>query len=537
MIYYGEKGSDVKKPAERSEQFRITVIRPVDGSPHIYVPSEGGGVDKRPAVRHKEAVSNQREFFMAVLRRNRQTKIVATIGPASSTPEMLRKLFEAGVDVFRLNFSHGSHEDHKTRLGYIRALEKEYNRPVGVIADLQGPKNRIGKFKNDRIDVHEGMKIRFDLDTTPGDETRVNLPHPEVIAVMKPGSEILLDDGKVRVKILEQGKDYLLGEVMAGVKLSNNKGFNVPGVYIPVPALTEKDRVDLDAALAMGVDWVAQSFVQRPEDVAETRKIIAGRAALMAKIEKPQALECFTEILKYVDGIMLARGDLGVEIPPEDVPAVQKRIVRQVRDAGKPIIVATQMLESMIDSPRPTRAEASDVATAVYDGTDAVMLSAETAAGSYPVESVSIMARICHSTESDETYHAIMRSNHPQTELDDSDAITVAAATVARNIHAAAIANYTTSGGTTLRTARQRPEMPILSLTQNVATARKLTLSYGVEPIHITDVASFAETVEAAVKLASERGYAKKGERIVLTAGVPFGTPGSTNVLRIAWID
>ncbi len=471
------------------------------------------------------------------IHRNRQTKIVATLGPASGNPDMMRKLFEAGVDVFRMNFSHGTHEAHAKNLETARMLEKEFGRPIGVIADLQGPKNRIGKFKNDKIDVTEGMMIRFDLDSTPGDETRVNLPHPEVIQVMKPGSEILLDDGKVRVRIKEQGRDFLVGEVMAGSKLSNNKGFNVPGVIIPVPALTDKDRVDLDAALAMGVDWVAQSFVQRPEDVAETKKIINGRAALMAKIEKPSALTTFAEILYHVDGIMLARGDLGVEIPPEDVPAVQKRIVRQVRDSGKPIIVATQMLESMIDNPRPTRAEASDVATAVYDGADAVMLSAETAAGKYPIESVSIMDRICHSTESDPAYQAIIRVNHPQTELDSSDAITVAAATVARDIKAVCIANYTTSGGTTLRTSRQRPEMPILSLTQSEATARRLTLSYGVYPIHVTNVNSFAETVECATKLAVDQGYAEKGDRIVLTAGVPFGTPGSTNVLRITWVE
>lgn len=474
---------------------------------------------------------------MTLLHRNRQTKIVATLGPASGNPEMMRKLFEAGVDVFRMNFSHGTHEAHRKNLETARMLEKEFGRPIGMLADLQGPKNRIGKFRNDSIVVSEGQNIRFDLDTAPGDESRVNLPHPEVIAVMKPGSEILLDDGKVRVRITEQGKDYLLGEVMAGNKLSNNKGFNVPGVYIPVPALTDKDRVDLDAALEMGADWIAQSFVQRPEDVAETRKIINGRAALMAKIEKPQALECFDEILNHVDGIMLARGDLGVEIPPEDVPSVQKRIVRQVRNAGKPIIVATQMLESMIDNPRPTRAEASDVATAVYDGTDAVMLSAETAAGKYPVESVSIMDRICQSTEHDETYHAIMRSNHPQTEMDASDSITVAAANVARDIHAVCIANYTTSGGTTWRTARQRPEVPILSLTQNLSTARKLTLSYGVQPAHMPVINSFAETVEWATKLAKEKGLAKVGERIVLTAGVPFGQQGSTNVLRIATVE
>lgn len=474
---------------------------------------------------------------MPVLHRNRQTKIVATLGPASGNPEMMKKLFEAGVDVFRMNFSHGTHEAHRKNLETARLLEKEYGRPIGVLADLQGPKNRIGKFKNDKIEVSAGHKIRFDLDTALGDESRVNLPHPEVIQCMKPGSEILLDDGKVRVKILEQGKDYLLGEVMAGSKLSNNKGFNIPGVIIPVPALTEKDRVDLDAALDMGADWIAQSFVQTAADVAETKKIINGRAALMAKIEKPSALVYFSEILQHCDGIMLARGDLGVEIPPEDVPAVQKRIVRESRNAGKPIIVATQMLESMIDNPRPTRAEASDVATAVYDGADAVMLSAETAAGQYPIESVEIMDRICKATEGDDTYQGILRSNHPITEMDASDSITVAAANVASDIKAVAIANYTTSGSTTLRTARQRPPVPILSLSQNEATTRKLTLSYGVHPAHIIEINSFAETVEWASKLMLERELAKKGERIVLTAGVPFGQSGSTNVLRIAVVE
>lgn len=474
---------------------------------------------------------------MPSIHRSRQTKIVATLGPASGNPEMMRKLYEAGVDVFRMNFSHGTHEAHRKNLETARELEKEFGRPIGMLADLQGPKNRIGKFKNDRIEVKAGHKMRFDLDDTLGDESRVMLPHPEVIAAMKPGDEILLDDGKVRAKILEQGKDYLIGEIMAGSKLSNNKGFNIPGVIIPMPALTEKDRVDLDAALEMGADWIAQSFVQTAADVAETRKIIAGRAALMAKIEKPSALKYFTEILQYCDGIMLARGDLGVEIPSEDVPSVQKKIVRETRNAGKPIIVATQMLESMIDNPRPTRAEASDVATAVYDGTDAVMLSAETAAGQYPVESVSIMDRICHSTENDDTYHAIMRSNHPQTEMDASDSITVAATNVARDIKAVCIANYTTSGGTTWRSARQRPEVPILSLTQNLATARKLTLSYGVHPAHMPLINTFAETVEWSTKIAKEKGLAKSGERIVLTAGVPFGTPGSTNVLRIAWVE
>jgi len=469
--------------------------------------------------------------------RNRQTKIVATLGPASSSQDMIRQLFVAGVDVFRLNFSHGTHDDHRARLEAIRAIEKEFNRPIAVLADLQGPKNRIGKFENGAIDIQEGQRIRFDLDTTPGNATRVCLPHPEVIQCMKPDSEILLDDGKVRVKIVEQGKDYLLGEVVSGSKLSNNKGFNIPGVIIPVPALTDKDRIDLDVALSMGVDWIAQSFVQTAADVAETKKIINGRAALMAKIEKPSALEFFTEILQHCDGIMLARGDLGVEIPPENVPSVQKRIVRESVEAGKPIIVATQMLESMIDSARPTRAEASDVATAVYDGADAVMLSAETASGKYPLESVSIMDRICQRTEADDYYRRNIDAHLPVGDEDASDAITVAACKVAAQIKAACITNYTSSGSTTLRTARQRPPMPILSLSHSQETARRLALSYGVSPLHIVGINSFGETVERATKLAGEMGLAEKGQRLVITAGVPFGTPGSTNVLRVAWVE
>ena len=472
-----------------------------------------------------------------MIRRYRQTKIVATLGPSSSSEEMLRKLFETGVDVFRLNFSHGTADDHKARMDTIRALEAEYNRPIGVMADLQGPKLRIGRFKGGSIELTKGMTIRFDLDETEGDETRVCLPHPEVMEALDVDSMILLDDGKVRVRIAEKGKDYLIGEICAGSKLSNNKGFNVPGVVVPIPALTDKDKEDLETALSIGADFIAQSFVQRGEDVAEAKKLIGGRAALIAKIEKPSAIECFDEILEIVDGIMLARGDLGVEIPPEDVPSTQKKVVRKAREAGKPIIVATQMLESMIDNPRPTRAEASDVATAVYDGTDAVMLSAETAAGSYPVEAVEIMDRICARTENDNTYTYRRRSDLSDTERDSSDAITVAAYHVAKDIHAACIVNFTTSGSTALRTARQRPDKPILCLTQSHEVARKLCLSYGVRSIYVDDVTSFAETVERASGLVKEMGFAQKGDKIVLTAGVPFGTVGSTNVLRIADID
>lgn len=468
---------------------------------------------------------------------NRQTKILATLGPASSSTDMIRKLVKAGVDVFRLNFSHGSHKDHQERVKMIRAVESEAGKPIGIVADMQGPKLRVGQFKDGAIALKKGMKIRLDLDETLGDETRVNLPHPEIIKVLKKGDMVLFDDGKVRMEIAEKGKTHLVAKVLAGTKLSNNKGMNVPGVVLPIPALTEKDRKDLTAALKMGVDWIAMSFVQKPEDVAEGRKLVGRKAGLMIKLEKPSALDHLDEMIDLSDAVMLARGDLGVEIPPEDVPAVQKRVVRKVRFAGKPIIVATQMLESMIESPAPTRAEASDVATAVYDGADAVMLSAETAAGKYPLEAVGIMNRICQSTEHDEGYRRHIASDIPEDEGDSSDAITMAAYNVARSIGAACIVNYTTSGSTALRTARLRPNRPIMCLTQNEAVARKLCLSYGVLPVHVTDVEDTGGAVRRASGLALEKHIAKKGDRFVLTAGVPFGTPGSTNILRVAWVE
>lgn len=469
--------------------------------------------------------------------RTRRTKIVATLGPASSSPEMIRKLFLAGVDLFRLNFSHGTAEDHGKRLNAIRALEKEFGRPVGALADLQGPKLRIGKLVGDSMKVTAGQMIRLDLDPTPGDEKRIPLPHPEVIEALNPGQRILLDDGKVRIVIRDKGKDFLIAEVISGQKLSNNKGFNVPDVVLPIPALTEKDRRDLTTALNLGVDWIAQSFVQRPEDVAEAKRLIDGRAALMIKVEKPSALTCLDEMLALCDGVMLARGDLGVEIPPEDVPSVQKKVVRQVRYAGKPIVVATQMLESMIESPSPTRAEASDVANAVYDGADAVMLSAETAAGEYPIEAVTIMDRICQRVEGDPHYRMLMATNHPEANNEASDAITIAADQVAHDIHAACIASYTTSGSTTLRTVRLRPAVPILSLSHKPETARRLSVSYGVHAVIVPEIDTFAEAVNIATRVASEEQLAKPGDKLVMTAGVPFGTPGSTNILRVAWVE
>ncbi len=468
----------------------------------------------------------------------RQTKILATIGPASASEEMIEALFLAGVGLFRLNFSHGSHEDHQAVYKRIRRVEAKHNAPIGIIADLQGPKLRIGTFENDSILLEVNQTIRFDSDSTAGDEKRVYLPHPEVLASMNIGDRIFLDDGKVRIEITGKGDGYLDGAVQSGSKLSNNKGFNIPGVVLPIPALTDKDRIDLDAALELGVDWIAQSFVQKPEDVQEAKDIIKGRAALMAKIEKPSALVQIDDIIDLCDGIMLARGDLGVEIPPENVPAVQKDIVRRVREKGKPVVVATQMLESMIENARPTRAEASDVATAVYDGADCVMLSAETAVGAYPIKAVEMMDRIAQRTEEDENYLEMMENSRPESLNASSDAITTAAHYVAQDVEAAFIVNYTMSGSTALRTARQRPEVPILCLTPNIETARKLTLSYGVIPVHDEATeAEFTGPARHAAELALEKELAEKGERFVMTAGVPFGISGTTNILRIAKVQ
>lgn len=473
------------------------------------------------------------------LKRNRQTKILATLGPASNTKDQIRDLFKAGVDIFRLNFSHGSHEDHAATAKFIREIESEFNRPIGILADMQGPKLRIGTFENDAIDLTIGQTFRFDMNEAPGNESRVCLPHPEILDVLEEGGLIFLDDGKVRARITSKGKDYVEVEIKAGSKLSNRKGLNVPGAVIPIPALTEKDKIDLAFALDMGADWIAQSFVQTPADVQEALDLINGRASLMVKLEKPSALTQLDGIIQLADAVMIARGDLGVEIPPEDVPSTQKRVIRQVRAAGKPVVVATQMLESMIENARPTRAEASDVATAVYDGADAVMLSAETAAGSYPIESVEMMDRICQRTEEDETYIQRMEELRPDIADDPSDAITTAAFYVAQDVEAVCIVTYTMSGSTALRMAFQRPEFPILCLTPDINVARRLSISYGVNAIHSpeTTTEDFTGPARHAGKIARDLGYAETGNRFVMTAGMPFAVSGSTNILRIAEVE
>ena len=471
-------------------------------------------------------------------RRERATKIVATLGPASSSPEKIRALYEAGVDVFRLNFSHGTQENHGNVLGAVRALEKEVGRPIGVLADLQGPKLRLGKFVDGHITLTAGTTIRFDTDPTPGDEKRVPIPHPEILEALHEGSTVLLDDGKVRVRVVRKGAGFIEAEVIAGNRLSNNKGFNVPDVLLPVSALTDKDRSDLFFALDLGVEWIALSFVQRPEDVLEAKELIQGRAQINLKLEKPQAVEHLTRITELSDSMMVARGDLGVELSLPEIPALQKRVIRESRRLGKPVIVATQMLESMISAPVPTRAEVSDVATAVYDGADAVMLSAESAAGQYPVEAVAMMDQIIKQVERDPGYRAIIDSQQPEARHSVADAVTQAAYQAAMSVDAAAIVTYTLSGTTTLHAARERPRIPIIGIASQLSTARRLVMSYGVHVVHAPEeIHTFGEMATKATQVTVEHGFAKEGDRIAITAGVPFATPGTTNVLRLVTID
>lgn len=471
------------------------------------------------------------------MRRNRKAKILATLGPASSNAKSVEALFTSGADVFRLNFSHGSHDDHRKTYDLIRSVEDKLRRPIAILMDLQGPKLRVGDFADGKAMLETGQTFRLDMDPANGDATRVTLPHPEIFEAMRVGTELLLDDGKIRLRVESHGPDWAETRVLVGGKLSNHKGLNVPGEVLPISALTDKDRKDLHFGLDLGVDWVALSFVQRPEDVAEARKLVAGRAAIISKLEKPSALEHLEEIVELSDAVMVARGDLGVESPPETVPILQKRILETCQRQGKPVVVATQMLESMIEAPTPTRAEASDVATAIYDGADAVMLSAETAVGKYPVDAVAIMDKIIQTVEHDESYLRIRAAQREQPDNTAADAISAAAGQVSRTIGAKAIVTFTSSGSTTLRVARQRPRVPILCLTPNLVVARRLALCWGAHCMKTADINSFSDMVTKACRAARADDFAAGGERVVIVAGVPFGTPGTTNILRIAWVE
>ncbi len=464
-------------------------------------------------------------------------KIVATLGPASADRATIAAMVQAGADVFRLNFSHGTHADHKARLDMIRSIESELGKPIGVLLDLQGPKLRVGTFANGPVQLVEGASFRLDLQRElPGDATRAPLPHPEIFAALTTGADLLLDDGRLRLRVEACGADFADTRVINGGQLSDRKGVNIPGVVLPMSAMTEKDRADLDYGMTLGVDWVALSFVQRAQDIVEVKQIVQGRAGIVAKLEKPAAIECLEAILAETDAVMVARGDLGVELPAEQVPAIQKRIVRACRRLGKPVIVATQMLESMVSAPVPTRAEASDVATAIYDGADAVMLSAESASGKYPVESVAMMDRIIAQTEADPFYRAAIDASHTPPTATTADAIGWAAHSVTDLLDVAAMVAYTSSGSSALRMARERPRAPIIGITPKRATARRLALVWGVNAVLCHDVMGVDEMTEVAVQNAVKIGFAEPGETIVIVAGMPFGTAGTTNLLRIAQV-
>lgn len=471
------------------------------------------------------------------MRRHRNVKIVATLGPASSDYQMIRALFEAGADVFRLNMSHGVHDDIRARHAHIRQVEKDLGRPIGILADLQGPKLRVGTFAAGAHDLEDGDGFRLDLDPTPGDSRRVQLPHPEIFAALEPGATLLVNDGKIRLKVASCGADFADCTVTVGGTISDRKGVNVPDVVLPLAALSDKDRADLEFVCALGVDWLALSFVQRPEDVLEARKLARGRAAILSKIEKPAAVKAYDEILKVSDGIMVARGDLGVELPVHSVPPIQKRLVRGARAAAKPVIVATQMLESMIENPMPTRAEVSDVATAIYEGADAVMLSAESAAGKFPVEAVTTMDNVAKSVEKDGTYRSIIEASRRVRRETVADGIVAAAREIAEATNIKAIACFSQSGSTVSLVARERPSVPIIALTPLVETARRVALTWGAHCVIVPEQERFKGAVISAVRAARAAGFAREDDHIVVTAGVPFNVVGTTNILRVAPCD
>jgi pyruvate kinase len=465
--------------------------------------------------------------------RSRKVKVLATIGPASRSPEMLAKLLRAGADAFRVNMSHGAHEDHAATIRAIRDLEKSSGRPIAILADLQGPKLRVGRFKGGQAIIRHSGHFTLDRNPAPGDETRVELPHAELFAVLHKGQRLLINDGKIRLKVIKAEADSILCSVEVGGVISDRKGVNVPDAEVPIPALTEKDRRDLAFAVSEGVDWIGLSFVQRPEDLAEARKLMGGYGALCAKIEKPSAVRRLPELLELADGIMVARGDLGVELDPEEVPPLQKKIVNAARRAGKPVIVATQMLESMIESPTPTRAEVSDVANAVYDGADAVMLSAETAAGDWPEEAVAIMDRIATQVERDDAYIERVRLLDTPPDRTTADALSHACMTIADTVSVSGIIVFTGSGSTARRVARERPSVPMLVLTPSVKTARRVGLLWGAHAVATKDIGSFEEMIAKGKRMALRHGFGEAGSKLIALAGVPFGTPGSTNLLHV----
>ena len=471
------------------------------------------------------------------MRRNRRVKIVATLGPASAAPEMIERLFIAGVDVFRINLSHSTNDGAKALYNTVRACAARHRHPIGILADLQGPKFRIGTFDAGRVKLTAGSIFKFDRDETLGTSDRVFLPHNQIFESIKPGHTLVLDDGKLRMRVVETSSVQIHAEVTAGGLLASRKGISMPDTLLPISPLTEKDKADLIQALKLGVDWVALSFVQRAEDVHEVRKLIGSRAAIVSKIEKPSAVADLEDVIAASDAIMVARGDLGVEMPVEKVPGLQKKITRLARAAGKPVIIATQMLESMISSPMPTRAEVSDVATAVFDGADAIMLSAESAVGQYPVEAIQMMDKIAIEVEHDPVYEPMLHATQTEPQPTGADAIAAAASAIAGTVKLGAIVCYTATGSTVLRVTRERPDIPVIGLTPIESTARRLSLVWGVQTILTGDPENSSHMVRKACRIAFEEGLVKARDGLVVIAGIPLGSPGATNMVRIAFLD
>ena len=468
------------------------------------------------------------------MRRQRNIKIVATLGPSSSDYDTIKDLHLAGADVFRLNMSHGTHDEIAKRHKIIRQIEDELSSPIAILADLQGPKLRVGSFKNGVEELTENEKFRLDFKDELGTKDRVQLPHPEIFQALHEGAHLLINDGKIKLMVEKCGPDFADCLVLNGGEISDRKGVNVPDVILPLAALSEKDRADLDFICNLGIDWLALSFVQRAEDIVDARNLIAGRASVISKIEKPSAVKSFDEILKVSDGVMVARGDLGVELPVQNVPPIQKRLVRKCRAAAKPVIVATQMLESMIESPMPTRAEVSDVATAIYEGSDAIMLSAESAAGQFPIQAVETMNNVAIEVESDPTYTEVMEASRRAKRNSVADGIVSAAREIAETTDIKAICCFTQTGTTALLTARERPRVPIIALSSEIETARRLALTWGTNCVLSGNKTRFKEAVVSAVRAALAEGLANETDQVVITAGVPFNITGTTNILRVA---
>jgi len=471
------------------------------------------------------------------MRRNRRVKIVATLGPASFTPDVIERLFVTGADVFRINMSHSSADMAHGLVRAIRDVSAKHRCSIGVLCDLQGPKFRLGEFEGGRVLIKRGDTFCFDRSGDAGTAQRVTLPHAAIFDAIKPGHTLLIDDGKLRLRVIESSPQSIAAEVVTGGVMSSRKGVSMPDTLLPVGPLTEKDRVDLDLALKLGADWIALSFVQRAEDIIEAKRLIDGRAGVLAKIEKPSAIEEIDDIIAAGDAFMVARGDLGVELPVERVPGLQKQITRKARSAGKPIVIATQMLESMTNSPMPTRAEVSDVATAVFDGADAIMLSGESAVGQYPIETIDMMHRIAHEAENDPSYDAFVHAIEFPPQPTGADAIAAAAHAISETVKVAAILCYTATGSTALRVARERPNLPVIGLTPIARTAQRLSLVWGIETVLTSDPEDLADMVRKATRIAFEGGFVKPGQGVVITCGVPLGSPGATNMIRLAFVD